>query len=606
MSIVVNYFNQIKLSLKKMNIENGLLAFFCTWFILVFFNRSFAYATKQNFLKEQTFFLFALVFLILWMILKKLVSYQKDWFKVFLFVEVFVYSLFSIFLYTENAESISRKIFALSLIIPLLIVFFYSANSLVKVYTRLIISEKSLVIITAICFIFMVIVISLATVFRYKGFHNSTFDMGIFAQMFHSMKKIGLPFTTVERGRWLSHFSVHFSPIFYLILPFYWLLPTPVTLQIFQAFILALGLIPLLLLCKHFEFSTKKTTLLLLCYVCYPVLSTGTFYDIHENCFYTVGILFLIYAIEAKKNKLFWLSLIFTLMVKEEAPVYLICIALYYLLSGREKKKSWTILIIAASYFLIVCSILLFVGPGLQDNSRLGNFRFEEGTNIMLQTIKAILMNPAYFWQECFSLQNIEYLAYLFLPFTGIIILQKKYSRLVLFLPLLLLNLAPAWPYQSQINFQYHFANAGIFFYLFLLQLKEWTRPRAKVFLMTSVLISILLFSGSVLPYSYSMAKGYIKNHKTYQEMEDALKEIPEDVSVTSSGFLLPHLWNHLELYEIQKTAENNHHTDFLVIDIRYPDTRENGEKMLEQFGNYELFSEVKDKIQIYHIPDRN
>ena len=64
---------------------------------------------------------------------------------------------------------------------------------------------------------------------RVYSFSSPTFDFGIFSQMFYNMKETGLPMTTVERDGMLSHFAVHVSPIYYLMLPFYWLFPSPAT-----------------------------------------------------------------------------------------------------------------------------------------------------------------------------------------------------------------------------------------------------------------------------------------------------------------------------------------------------------------------------------------
>ena len=62
---------------------------------------------------------------------------------------------------------------------------------------------------------------------KYRGFCSPAFDFGIFSQMFGSMIKTGIQYTTVERNELLSHFAVHCSPIWYLMLPFYFIFPTP-------------------------------------------------------------------------------------------------------------------------------------------------------------------------------------------------------------------------------------------------------------------------------------------------------------------------------------------------------------------------------------------
>ena len=80
---------------------------------------------------------------------------------------------------------------------------------------------------------------------RVYSFSTPTFDFGIFCQMFYNMKESGLPMTTVERDGLLSHFAVHVSPIYYLLLPFYALVPTPATLQVLQAAVITSAVIPL-------------------------------------------------------------------------------------------------------------------------------------------------------------------------------------------------------------------------------------------------------------------------------------------------------------------------------------------------------------------------
>ena len=114
------------------------------------------------------------------------------------------------------------------------------------------------------------------------------------------MKKTGLPLVTCERDVLLSHFAVHISPIYYLLLPFYALFPSPLTLQIGQAVIVASGVIPTLLLCKHYCLSGKSTCALVLIYVLHPALSGGCFFDIHENCFLTPLLLWMFYFFERK------------------------------------------------------------------------------------------------------------------------------------------------------------------------------------------------------------------------------------------------------------------------------------------------------------------
>ena len=130
-------------------------------------------------------------------------------------------------------------------------------------------------------------VIGAVTCYRYLSFSAPNFDFGLFVNMFHNMKETGLPMVTSERDVLMSHFAVHISPIYYLLLPFYCIFPSPLTLQIGQAVVLASGIVPVVLLCRQLKVSGKATLLVTLIYALYPAMSAGCFYDIHENCFLT-------------------------------------------------------------------------------------------------------------------------------------------------------------------------------------------------------------------------------------------------------------------------------------------------------------------------------
>ncbi len=75
-------------------------------------------------------------------------------------------------------------------------------------------------IMAGLCGIFLIFACAW-TVGRIFTFSTPTYDFGIFSQMFYYMKETGMPLTTVERDGLLSHFNVHMSPIYYLLLPFY-------------------------------------------------------------------------------------------------------------------------------------------------------------------------------------------------------------------------------------------------------------------------------------------------------------------------------------------------------------------------------------------------
>ena len=119
------------------------------------------------------------------------------------------------------------------------------------------------------------------TILRYRLNYSSAYDFGIFSQMYYYMDQCLQPLTTCERDGLLSHFAVHLSPIFYLLLPFYKLVPSPETLLLFQALLVVSGVIPLCLLGRNMNLGPGPVLVFGLMYICYPAFMGGCFYDFH-------------------------------------------------------------------------------------------------------------------------------------------------------------------------------------------------------------------------------------------------------------------------------------------------------------------------------------
>ena len=250
--------------------------------------------------------------------------------------------------------------------------------------------------------------VSCWTVGRVYSFSTPTFDFGIFCQMFYNMKESGLPMTTVERDGLLSHFAVHVSPIYYALLPFYWLAPTPATLQVLQAAVITSAVIPLWKIGKHHNLTGLQQALICAVFLLCPAYSGGTSYDIHENCFLTPLLLWLFYGIDRKNTAITATAAILTLMVKEDAAVYVAVIALWLIVKTVLHFKKLDIsnlitgiimLAISLGWFFMVTGYLAKSGDGVM-TYRYSNFMYD-GSSSLLTVIKSVILNPMKAIYEC-------------------------------------------------------------------------------------------------------------------------------------------------------------------------------------------------------------
>lgn len=416
------------------------------------------------------------------------------------------------------------------------------------------------------------------TVGRVLSYGTSSFDMGIFTQMFHNMAESGLPMTTVERDKLLSHFHVHMSPIFYLMLPFYWLFPSPVTLQVMQAAILASAVIPLWKLCKLHGLSDLQRMLVCAVLLMLPAFAGGISYDLHENCFLTPLILWLLYAIDKRNTALTAVFAVLTLMVKEDAAVYVAVIALWLIVKSavRLKKGDYRDLITgvvllagALIYFIAVTTYLAEVGDGVM-SYRYKNFMYD-GSDSLVTVIKAVIMNPMKAVYECVDWEKLEYISLTMLPLLGLPLLTRRYERYLLLIPYVLINLMSDYQYQHNVYFQYSFGSIACLIYLVVVNLADlkinWHRVAA---LAAAVVISACCFSEMIIPYVQLFPKLCIENREQYESVQEALELVPEDASVTASTYFTTHLARRETLYDIAYASkEHVLNSDYIVLSVK-------------------------------------
>lgn len=440
----------------------------------------------------------------------------------------------------------------------------------------------------AICFLLLSGWIGLVTVCRYLVFRAPCFDMGIFSQMFESMRRTGAPVTTCERNLALSHFQVHTSPIFYVLLPLYAIWPSPVTLQIGQALVTASGLIPLYFLCRRHRLDATATLFLAVAYLLFPALSGSCFYDLHENCFLAPCLLWVVYGMTAKKTWVLALSVVATLAIKEDAGIYLAFLGLYFWMGEKRRKTGLLLFFVSVVAFGAATWYLSRYGDGIL-SSRFDNLLYEPGGS-MIQIIKTVLIHPAYALRECFTIEKLQYLLLMLLPFGGLLVCKTPPARYLLLGPMLLLNVMPDYEYLHTINYQYNFGTTVLLFYFVILQLSGLDQRRQRAQALGAVLLSGLLFAGTKAESGWYM-EDYLQNRNTYQQMEEDLDRIPADASVTASTYLVAHLYEHEELYQ----TDSGIRSQYLAIDLRWEDS--SAEKLKET--GYELIYQ-SDALAIY------
>ncbi len=423
-----------------------------------------------------------------------------------------------------------------------------------------------------------VVYLSIVFIYKVKTFDGSTFDIGLFSQMFHRMSTDLSAITTLERDRVLSHFAVHISPIFYLMLPFYKLFPHVETLEVLQIWVVFSAVIPLRLLLSKLNLSKLANILTILWFVLLPVLTTAGGYHLHENCFLVPLIFWVFYFIVNEKKWGILVSTILLLLVKEDAFIYVISIGMYFLSQKRfnltSKTKQWLILtefLLPLLYFTLALLILSTFGEGGMV-SRFDAFLLKDENGI-LAVFKNLVLHPSFAISHLFMAKKLGYLFLMLAPMCFLPLLQRNWSTYFLALPLVVINLLPDWPYQYDIGFQYSYGSGALLFIMALLALEDLKlHKHINEKMVISFIFVGIIFSGTILhrlTQSWSFNIGYYQQNKEkFEAIKYGLEILPEDASIVAEGGYTPALRKHQALYDIfyhnQRKADPS--IDYIVI----------------------------------------
>ena len=466
---------------------------------------------------------------------------------------------------------------------PVLLAFFLSAIFLI-LFNNLPIEKyiekyKKIFNYSVLSFVILYVVyLSIVVVYKVKTFDGSTFDIGIFSQMFHRMSTDLTAITTLERDRVLSHFAVHISPIFYLMLPFYKVFPHVETLEVLQIWVVFSAVIPLRLLLKRLNLSKPINSLIIAWFVLIPVMTTAGGYHLHENCFLVPLIIWLFYFISSEQKWKILLVTLLLLFVKEDAFIYVVSIGLYFLFQKRfslsSQTKKWIILadfILPVLYFALGLYLLNTYGEGGMVS------RFEpyllEGENGILSVLKNLILHPTYVFSKLLIAKKLGYLFFVLAPLVFLPLVQRTWSNYLLSLPLIVINLLPDWPYQYDIGFQYSYGSQTLLFIMALLALEDLKEHKFIKEKTTLAMVTVgIIMSGTLLhhfTHNWSFNIGYYFEHKEkFDTMRYTLESLPEEASVVTEGGYTPALRNHQYLYDIfyhnDKKADDS--IDYIVI----------------------------------------
>lgn len=357
-----------------------------------------------------------------------------------------------------------------------------------------------------------------------------------------------LSFEPLKAQSWESHFGIHFTPIIFLVVPFYLIFDGPLFLLYLQVLMVGLSAIPLYLIAKNAFKEKYIPVIIAIVYLFFRHLLIGLMHDIHMEMYFPLFIFSSYYFIAVNKKPLFYFLFIsLALFIKEDIAVYMFFFGLFIFFKVKEKKYGLITSVYALLYFLLALGVII------------PYFRSLEG-----------LKGP-YVYEHIWgrSVQNFAQMVWNFLTHPGTLfegiplgLFLRKFSNIVS--PLLLLPffssyvllafpplLAAIVSKNPQIyTFGIHYSATLLpFIFLALIyglkNIKDFFEGRRKgrlkkAFLVILVLLLLVNLPNSnfwriIRPSRYSALKDY-------KQVKQLINQIPKDASVAALSAIIPHI----------------------------------------------------------------
>jgi uncharacterized membrane protein len=415
-------------------------------------------------------------------------------------------------------------------------------------------SARAVKLTLATAAIVVTIVLGRVALIRHANLQSNVYDLGLFSNaLWNTAHGRFMASTFLPTGTFTSE---HVTPTLALLAPLHWTEHGTELMLLFACAFLVSGVIPVYLLATR-ESGPGMGLALGLAYLGYPTLHANALWDFHELSLSGPVMLWLIWAVLERRTRVYWLSLVLLLGLREDLAFAGLGIALWLALLGQRR---WAAVTVALSLASFACAVALMPDAGTHlDRYKALMPGRSHGTPGLLWTLA---LQPTLVVSQIMRPEKLLFLFSLALPTLGAALLARPTRVLLLFG--LALTLLSSSPYVTHIYFHY---NSTLYPVLFacapagLARMQAWLSERAAIdterarsALGLGVLAAAL---GSCLSYgglhdNPVFATGFDRPARSLDAaaaervawLHTQLEALPDDAIVATSGRVGAHLAN--------------------------------------------------------------
>jgi uncharacterized membrane protein len=420
---------------------------------------------------------------------------------------------------------------------------------------------------------------------RHLSFDTGRFDLGNMVQAVWSTAH-GHPLRVTNlRGEQVSRLAAHFDPILAALAPLWWVWPSPHMLLAVQAILTALGALPVFWLARKHLDSDYAGVGFALAYLVYPATQWLTLNEFHPVALACPFLLFAFWYLDEDRLVAFALFAGLAMLTKEEIPLVVAGMGIWYALGRRRPLAGGAIAIAGLVVAVVAVHVVVphFHGSG---SHFYGRYNAVGGSAAGI--VRTAFTDPGKLLSTAFDHRGAHYLLHLVLPLAGLSLLAPLV--LIAAVPELALNLLSSAETQSSIHYHYTAAEIAILVPAAILGAKRLgssARFAPVVAVAAAVVGNYVL--GPLPAWRWVPGGQTLKTTAQHVSEHDriaerALRVIPRDASVAATNSLGAHLSERRRILSFPVTDD----AQWLAVDEKRPslgdhNASENGRRRIEQ-----------------------
>ncbi|MHB1020785.1 MAG: DUF2079 domain-containing protein [Acidobacteriaceae bacterium] len=383
----------------------------------------------------------------------------------------------------------------------------------------------------------------------YTGLHGNLFSSNQYQDLLYT--------TTVH-----SDFAGHNQPVLFLLLPFYWLAPSIVTLFIVRNALMALCFIPAYKIARMWM-HPLPAMLSVMGMMLAPAVLFQAFYDYAPLSMIGLPLLFALQFYLERRYGLFLAMLICCLVVREDLVFVLAGFGVIALLSRRDWRWSVVPIFLSLLWAILTWGVILPHFQAGAVSAVQGCFAYLGSTPQKM--IVTVATHPGMILTRKISI----YLAQIFTPFGVVVPFVSSVS--LISLPYILINVLGDQGCNAAIAFRHYSLIPTLLLFPGAVYLSAWLGRRKSRIRVKSISVGLLIFFAGIGTTVLATGKqelSWWQSAEWHHEAEQVAAMLPAQAAVAVPRYMLPLVANREKVYQSLRLLEYHHpDADYVVLD---------------------------------------